>query len=277
MKSLKTLVSDVYALFNPKVAVTPRQEDLDTFADNVKKMIVTRLDENKHPPGLRMSNIGKVCNRELWYIKNKPEAAETMEPSTYIKFLFGDIIEHLLIFLIRTAGHTVTNEQEELSIQGIKGHIDGVVDGIVCDVKSASSQSFKKFETGLSAKDDGFGYRTQLGLYKYSKLGKTDDPAAFIALDKQLGKICIDVHTDLNDINYERLVAERKAVVDLPTPPARAFDDVPEGKSGNMRLGTNCGYCAFKKTCWPGVRTFVYSAKPMYLTKVVRLPDVPEV
>jgi hypothetical protein len=276
MKTLKTLVSDVYNLFNPKVPVIPKEEHLNEFADNLKKMLVTRLDENKHPPGLRMSNIGKVCSRELWYSANKPEAAEIMQPSTYIKFLFGDIIEHLLIFLIKTAGHTVTNEQEELTVQGVKGHIDGVVDGVLCDVKSASSFAFQKFEEGLAPEKDSFGYRTQLGIYKYAKFGKTKDPAAFIAFDKQLGKIVVDVHNDLNDVDYERLVVERKMLMGLPNPPERAFEDEVDGKSGNRKLGTNCGYCAFKKTCWPGLRTFAYASKPTYLTNVVRLPNVPE-
>jgi len=35
--------------------------------------------------------------------------------------------------------------------------------------------------------------------------------------------------------------------------------------------------CDFKYTCWPDVRTFLYSGKPRFLTKVVREPKVPEV
>ena len=56
--------------------------------------------------------------------------------------------------------------------------------------------------------------------------------------------------------------------------PNRAFSDVPDGKSGNMKLGTQCSYCEFKKVCWPDLKTYIYSSGPRYLTKVVREPKV---
>ena len=32
----------------------------------------------------------------------------------------------------------------------------------------------------------------------------------------------------------------------------------------------------YRKECWKGLRTFIYSSGPVYLTKVVNLPKVPE-
>ena len=49
-----------------------------------------------------------------------------------------------------------------------------------------------------------------------------------------------------------------------------------EGKSGNEKLGFECSYCPYKAECWPGVRGFAYSYGPVFLTKVVRTPSVPE-
>ena len=61
-----------------------------------------------------------------------------------IAFLFGDIVEEVVLFLARAAGHEVTDEQKEIEINGVRGHIDGRVDGLPVDVKSASSYSYRK-------------------------------------------------------------------------------------------------------------------------------------
>ncbi len=74
-----------------------------------------------------------------------------------------------------------------------------------------------------------------------------------------------------------RKIAHKKAIVELPEPPNRGFMAEPDGKSGNMQLCMECRYCEYKHTCWPGLRTFLYSGGPRFLTKVVKEPDVPEV
>lgn len=278
MKSIKTLVSDVYSLFDPKTKVTPKDEDLDTFTRNVRAKLVEKLS-GEWGGGLRMSSIGQPCARKLWYEVNTPEASEPSHPSLYIKFLFGDIIEQLVLFLAKTAGHTVTDEQTELVVDGVPGHTDGKIDGTPIDVKSASGYGFKKFQKGITKEDDAFGYLNQLGLYNYA-LGNTDS-AAFVALDKSSGEIAIDVHDNLNDTNYHDLIEQRKKIVSFKEPPPRGFSDEDMGSSGNKKLKVNCAFCSFKKTCWPGLRTFAYKrgdeVNPVYLTTVVRVPDVSEI
>jgi hypothetical protein len=56
------------------------------------------------------------------------------------------------------------------------------------------------------------------------------------------------------------------------TEPARTFEPIPEGKSGNMKLGLNCSYCGYKTHCHPGLRTFAYARGPVFLTDVIREP-----
>ncbi len=61
-------------------------------------------------------------------------------------------------------------------------------------------------------------------------------------------------------------------------PPARIdWGIVPDGKSGNMKLGTKCSYCKYKNECHPDLRTFLYSGGPRFLTEVVNEPKVLEV
>ena len=81
----------------------------------------------------------------------------------------------------------------------------------------------------------------------------------------------------------EKRIEHLKEVIELPEPPARCYAPVPEGKSGNMKLGMNCSYCAHKFECWKdandgkGLRTFIYYGGPVYLTHTEREPQVPEV
>ena len=276
MKKLDTLVQDIYDLFNPDTKVEPTEEQLNVFADNVKKRIRKQLAGRTEPFRLRMSNIGK-CPRELWYRRNKPDAEERLQPSTYIKFLFGDLIEELTLLLARLAGHSVRDEQRELEYNGIKGSCDATVDGVLVDVKSASTFSFNKFEKGLKKTEDSFGYLSQLGLYKTAiGDGASREEAGFIAVDKQHGHITVDIHRNLDTVDYDTLVKERIEAVSKPEPPPRPYKEEDFQLGGNKKLPTVCSYCPFKKTCWPGVRTFIYSYGPVYLTRVAKVPNVPE-
>lgn len=226
-----------------------------------------------------MSNIGKPCERQLYYEVNSPELAEEMRPETYMKFMYGHLIEELVLFLAELAGHEVIGRQDTQEIQGIEGHRDAVVDGVLIDVKSASSYSFKKFANHGLSQDDPFGYIPQLQSYLYAsqKDDKVKDKgrAAFLVVDKTLGHITLDVH-DKDTTNWPELFDQKKEMIqgDLPE---RGFEAEPMGKSGNMMLSMNCSFCAFNKSCWPEQRTFMYANRPITLVEVAMEPRVEEV
>jgi hypothetical protein len=226
-----------------------------------------------------MSNLGTRCDRKLWYSVNKPELAENLSGATSFKFLYGDILESLVLGLAKLAGHSVEGEQDELSIGEVKGHRDAVIDGRLTDVKSATTHSFAKFRDHKLRIDDPFGYLTQIGSYLHASqkdpLVKDKDKASFIAVDKQLGHIVVDTY-EKDATDYDLLVEQKSALLANEGLPERGFGDQPEGKSGNRKLCTECSYCPFKGACWPGLRTFTYSNGPTFLTKVVREPQVEE-
>lgn len=276
-KTLDTLVQDIYALFTEPHEFS--EGNVEEFGKRLAQHITNRVSEEKSGGNLRMSALGTKCDRKLWYTINQPDCAERLPPEVRFKFLYGDILEELVLFLAKEAGHSVEGTQDTLEIGGVKGHRDAVVDGVVVDVKSASSWSFKKFEDHLTPDKDSFGYIDQLGAYLYAS---QDDPAvtkkdvaAFIAVDKQLGHICVDVHPNTYK-DYTKLVEEKKALVAASGAPPKAFQDEEDGKSGNRKLCTECSYCSFKKTCWPDVRTYLYSTGPRYLTVVKKEPNVQE-
>lgn len=272
MKSIETLVQDI-----KDVLVHPHrfsEDAVERFAHRLASTVVDRINPPERSKSVRLSNLGKP-DRQLWYEVNKPELAEELPFEARMKFLFGDILEELLLFLAEEAGHTVEGRQDTLKLGGVTGHRDAVVDGVLLDVKSASTYSYLKFEKGLKPEDDSFGYLTQLNSYHQASEGVDKDKMGFLVIDKTLGHVHLDLHKPSTD-DYSKL-AEYKTGMVKGEMPERCCPDEEEGKSGNRKLAMRCGYCPFKKSCWPGMRTFLYSRGPVYLTKVVRLPDVPEV
>ena len=259
----------------------------DHFAATVGDTLMARLGEGveEQPRGtLRMSSIGQPCERKLWYSVNAHEEGEVLRPETKIKFLYGDILEDLLLSLAVAAGHKVEGHQDTLEIKGIKGHRDAVIDGVTVDVKSASTYSFKKFKEGGLLRDDPFGYMTQLSSYVYAgkddPLVKDKEGGAFLVIDKQHGHLCLDYHNFKKTGHLgkvEELYDKRIKSAGGSTPPIRGFKAEPEGKSGNYKLGVNCSYCSYKSICHPSLRTFLYARGPVFLTTVKKTPNVTEV
>jgi len=227
-----------------------------------------------------MSNVGRP-DRQLYYDIHDPVDSEPLSASTLTKFLFGDILEQLLLFLAKEAGHTVEAEQAEVVVNGVVGHIDAIIDGVVVDCKSASSIAFKKFNRHEVPDDDPFGYMEQLAGYSEGTGGRD---AAFLAIDKTLGHIALDPHDagTLKSYNVPQRIDHLRDVLSGSEIPERCYDPVPEGKSGNMRLDTGCSYCSHKFKCWAdanngiGLRTFLYARGPVHLVEVVEEPRVYE-
>lgn len=283
VKTLDTLVADIQTLI--KRGLDDPLPSGKLLGEEVSELYSGRLlnNDERDERTLRMSNLGVPCERKLWYSIHKQHHSEDYDASTLFKFHFGDYIESVLLRLAKDAGHDVRGEQDEMEIRGVKGHRDCVIDGVTVDVKSASSNSFKKFRDGLEVQQDSFGYLTQLK--SYVRAGR-DDPnvvnkttGAFLVVDKQHGHICLDVHKFSQEEidSVDELVEHKKRIVsDKETTPPRGFDPVPDGKSGNLKLGVNCSYCSFKDLCHPNLRTFIYSTGPRYMTKVSKTPKVDE-
>lgn len=274
--NIDSLVSDIYELLQGKRISDPCV--LDKFGPELGKVLTQRLQSKgeERVPTLRMSNLGRPL-RQLWYELNGYKG-EPLDGKTHFKFLYGDLIESVIIVLAEAAGHKVERLQEEIEVDGIKGHIDAVIDGVLVDVKSCSPYSYNKFSDGTLFSNDPFGYLGQISGYASSlKL-----EARFIAVNKVLGDLCtLRVPQELID-NYDvqKRIQEVKTTIGIPSPPVRCYDDEPDGKSGNRKLAIGCSYCGFNKECWKdanngqGLKTYIYSTGPRYLTNVAREPKV---
>jgi len=281
-----TLVEDIYQMIDTKEIPdgVDVEEAIETFGENVKSILRNNITESKFDRRkLRMSNIGKK-DRQLWYSYNGYKGEELM-PHTRIKFLYGHLIEEMVLALAKLSGHEITDTQKRAEVGGIKGSMDCKIDGIVTDVKSSSPYGFKKFKDGSLINDDPFGYVDQIKGYAHSE-GETE--MGWLVMDKTNGHLTY-LKYDMADesmwywtkLNFFSIVERIKAIkniVKLSEPPKRCYEPIPDGKSGNMKLGVGCSYCAYKHECWgKDLRTFIYANGPRYLVKTVNTPNVIEV
>ena len=284
MKSIDTLVEDIYNLFEPSIINKISEKDLEKHLKEFTKSVTNNIkivlnEQPKKQRKLSLSSIGKPT-RQLWYDKHSNSEARPLAPSTRIKFLYGHILEDLLILLSRVAGHTVTEEQKQVEVEGIKGHQDCKIDGVLVDCKSASGFAFKKFANNRLADDDPFGYIAQISAYSE---GNGVNEAYFLAIDKQHGNIALTRVHDMEMINAKERVQYLKGALDSKTIPDRCYSDIPEGVSGNRKLAIGCVFCPHKRECWSdanqgkGLRAFKYEKGPTYLTQVSKEPRVEEI
>jgi hypothetical protein len=259
------------------------EAEIELFGENMKALMRTEFGRKRTTDRrtLRLSNIGRD-DRVLWNVVNGTEKEE-IKPATYIKFMYGHLIEEMLLFMTRMAGHEVSDEQRVCEVEGIKGHMDCKIDGLVVDVKSASSFGFKKFKDGTLAMDDAFGYVDQIKAYAHA-CGETE--FGWLAMDKANGHLAV-LKYDLEDTQapiHEHIkgdIRERikhvKEMVKGDEPTELCTETVPDGKSGNKKLGIKCSYCQYKKHCYPELRAFAYSYGPKFLSEVVNEPRVQEI
>lgn len=283
MTTVLTLVNDINKMLSDgKEGVVPSSTFLGASKDRYSRMLSNETKERK-PNTLYFSEIGESCPTRLWYKFNNTELAIPHNPSTKIKFLYGDILEELVLQLARDSGHSVEGEQQEVQhdVGGgwvVRGRIDAIIDGTVVDVKSVTKYSVKKFEDGLV--DDPFGYVDQLN--GYASVLKSDT-SGFLTIEKELGHIRYFSAPPTDAEKFSHAAERAVTVVSGPIPHERLPDQPQSATSPNRKLCTKCSYCEYKFSCWAdandgeGLRGFVYSTKVEWLTSIVSLPKVMEI
>ena len=278
MSNIYTLVEDIFTLLEKgKEGIDERnvreffkalREDINTFLSP---------DDRDRSGKLRMSSIGRP-DRKLWY-EFHDKKKRNLPGQIRLRFFFGNLVESFLLFLAQEAGHTVTDRQKEVILEGIKGHIDAKIDGHVVDVKSASDFGFKKFIENSLSEDDPFGYMGQLSSYVQAE---GDTSGYFLAYNKSNAAMHLLEIDELTSIDAKKRIQHVKKVMKRKTAPDRCYPDQPEGKHGNRSLNKACTFCDYKYECWAdvnggaGLRVFEYSRGPKYFTHIEKEPKVDE-
>ena len=102
MSNTDTLIQDIYHMIDTKEISdgVDVEEVIEKFGENVKDILRNNITEHEYDKRkLRMSNIGKK-DRQLWYSYNGYEGEELM-PHTRIKFLYGHLIEEMVLALVK--------------------------------------------------------------------------------------------------------------------------------------------------------------------------------
>lgn len=305
MPDISTLRDDVYDLLNRGNTHEPSPELAVKYAMSIGANLAKatkKKDEPRVPTKLWASDLGKDCMRKHWFTFNHPELAEQLAGPVTYKFLYGNIIEDSTLYLTEEAGHEVDGLQQRVEYRvdcpdssgqttiTISGRIDAVIDGVLVDVKSTSTYGYKQTEQagGIQRGGDKFGYLWQLSFYwnNYPSTGaKPPEEAGFLWIDRDRGEFFVDKCTSLlygNAQIQQRACDIYKAAKSPQVPPRDPkYDAVPQSAtSPNMKLCTECSYCDFKLACWKdankgaGLRKFVYSNGPTWLTEVHKTPNV---
>ena len=284
-KKLSDVVPDIYAVLDSLTDGNELDISEETYEQFGKEMSdalrhwATPQDRSSKET-LRMSNIGKP-ERRLWFdAHTKSDSTEKLTPNTQIKFLYGHLLEVLVLFFVKLSGHNITSMQKEITVNGIKGHMDCKIDGQVVDVKTASGYAFKKFRDGTLGEDDPFGYLAQLAGYEEAE---GTNEGGFLVMNKETGELCTYIPDDMEKPNIVSRIDNVKELIVKDTPPDFCYDDVAEGVSGNMKLSKGCGWCPHKIECHKdandgqGLKAYSYAKGPVYFTKIVKQPKVEEI
>ena len=233
---------------------------LDEFGELAKQALKKQFSKREEGFRLRMSNVGRpLCQLQMEATNTEAEAPDY---DFKMRMIIGDVLEAVVIALLKGAGVEVKNKHKKVSLKvndsEIQGEYDIELDDGIYDIKTASPYAF---ETKFNADDafdkihdtDSFGYVTQG--YGYGLA--SDKPfKGWIAVNKSTGQIAV-AEAPSNNTYKENAKNEiqnvHKAISD-GRPFKRCFTDTEEfyykKSTGNRTLGIECSYCPFKSKCW---------------------------
>ena len=248
-----------------KVSKSPVQADkklVEEFGEACKNALLKQFtDDRRSKFEIRMSNAGRpLCQLQM---EAKGVKGEGQPYNVKIRNTFGDLIEALALFIMKSAGVNVKNEQKKVTYEfegnKIEGKQDVEIENKIWDIKSASPYSFdKKFgeEGGFQevVRDDTFGYASQGFLYSESQ---DKDFGGWIAINKSTGEWAVCETPKLVEPYKSEAIKKAKdnvkAIKD-GIPFKRQYDAIEEtfrGKpTGNKVLGLACSFCPYKLPCW---------------------------
>ena len=241
---------------------------LEEFKQSCENSIIRQFASKEEQWRPRMSSLGRpLCQQKM----ERDGKEKTVEYNSIIRFIFGDLVEAIAILILKSAGVNVEDEQKKVDLKlgdnKVSGTLDLIVDGKVWDIKSASPYAFEhKFgDMGGYKKikeDDAFGYIAQGFLYSESV---DKEFGGWIVINKASGEWVVCEAPTIQDVDRkEALVLAKNNLKALVNGEKfkRCFSDTAETykdenkkekKTGNRLLPSICGFCDFKKTCWPDI------------------------
>jgi len=239
------------------------------FANECRDAVDKQLNSRRQFK-IRMSGLGRpICQQIL----EREKHIEDMDYNALFRFLFGDIVESVLVLIMEQADVDIVEKQKAVKLT-IAGHeVNGTLDLImrdelgvekVWDVKSASEWAFKFKYTGYGGydkikEDDPFGYIMQGHLYAEA----TGLPfGGWVVVNKSSGEVAMVEAPDWQDEDRRLYMADAekrvKRLLDPDPNFVKPFKSEFETykvkgeviRTGNKTLPKICGMCGHRSHCW---------------------------
>ena len=244
-----------------------RLDDLiEQFGEDCKDSLRKQLSDRGNFR-IRMSGLGRpLCQQKM----EKRGHTQEMGYNDIMRFLMGDLVEAVAVFVLKAAGVNVVDTQRQcnlnLSGEDVKGTLDIILDDgeqKVWDIKSTSPWSYENKFSGRGGydvikEDDPFGYIMQGYLYSEAQ-GMPF--GGWIAINKSTGEWdFVEAPDDQEEDRKAYLEEANKRVESLNKDdkfkiPFEATDESYTVKgekifTGNKLMPKTCTFCSFKQDCW---------------------------
>ena len=199
----------------------------------------SRIEGERPRSMFGLSQVGD-CARKLTYIA-LGYTPEPIPARTQRIFALGNKGEDILAEEITKRGYILSEQQREIDVLGVKGHIDGIIDHkYLWECKTANSRSFRKNKSGIKKNSPQYYDQVQSYLHGLYKQNLNIFKCFFTILNKDTSEIYQEIIPyDQNQIlNILDKISFIQGHIDR-----KELCPIPEG------LAWQCGYCQFAKYC----------------------------
>tara|TARA_R100000988_G_C3996948_1_gene166413 strand:+ start:943 stop:1830 length:888 start_codon:yes stop_codon:yes gene_type:complete len=242
---------------------------LEEFTQDCREALKKQFTARDPEWRIRMSGLGRpLCQQ----VQGREGHVEEMTYNAILRFLIGDLVEAVMMAVLKESGVTIVDSQKNCEIklgeENVKGTLDVILDDPVdgekvWDIKSASPFSYsQKFSKGYDnlKEDDPFGYVMQGILYS-TAVGKKF--GGWLVVDKSSGEIQFVQAPEDQEEDRKKYLAEAVDRVDklnsgfsFAKPPMKPEEETYKAskvihKTGNKLLHKSCTFCGYREVCWP--------------------------
>lgn len=228
----------------------------NTLVDAVYAHYEKRNADEESRPHLGASQIGKKCEREIWY-RFRWVLPEKFPGRILRLFETGKLEEQRIVLNLRALG-LVVRECDELSGRqfsyfAMGGHFGGSIDALGIGFEESPRKTHVlEFKTH---NDKSFKVLVKLGL-KSTKPEHYDQMQTYMYLSGYDRAVYIAVNKNTDEMYYERIKLDRKHAEEIVDKAGRViYASVPPPRVSTSPMAPPCLFCNYKLYCRSGYGT----------------------
>jgi len=231
--------------------------ELDPTLEAIDRAIEATQENRPQNGRLYMSQIGRPCDREIWYNVNdyprEPFTAKTLK-----MFECGNIAEELMAKRLRMLPHielhTLAPDGKQFKFSDFDNRFSGRIDGAILGLIEAPKtwhawehKSSEKMSDLIKAKTQ-YGIKKALEVWNYAYYTTAvlymhygEFTRHYMTVSTPGGRQYTSVRTEENQELAKSLIAKSRRILDAKEPPVRISE---------YRSHFVCKNCDFRKICW---------------------------